>query len=821
MSDNIFLDNAPKYWAVGLPAIPLRAAQKAPAPKSWQIFGDRMPSQDEQDVWLMQYSGGNIGLPMGPSSGLVAIDIDSEDPTVLEVLEKVLPPSPWHRVGKKGSVRVYKWNGERTQRIKASDGTMIVEILSKGTQFVLPPSIHPDTMLPYTANANLYEVLDKVLPLPMDFENVLRDAFAAKGIDVSRTNKAKISVFVPAGARDNALVAHAGILARSVTRGERTLLEAIAEITHWVDNFVEQVVGDPITADKAVGKLVEFLIRDVTSERAIALPIGWDDGLTDEMKTDLGLTFTKDDEVWNADRMLEYLAEVFNREGIKPTDPMWISAVEVVLDKMAKGAGKLSMLDEDRVMRFVVAQSKNTMNVSVLKRQVSALRKGDIAGENHKEIADKVVEFISGYGELRFHVNSFWQWRGSHWEKVDNMEIQRIIQDNFGFYPACRRFQDYVAVMKACSVAVNKPLRDGVVAGLNFANGFLTDKLELVDHDPDFGCTYTLPYRYLPELAGHMPVFNQYLADSWDRDPDYSDKVLALQEAFGATLFGVAPKYQRAFCLIGQAGSGKSRIMAILQGLVPKDVYSAISPTDWGDKYLPAMLYGKLINFAGELNEYQNIPGAAFKQIVGGEEMAGQYKNMQPFTFSPQSSHWFGSNHNPKTKDSSEGFTRRWLFLEWNYKVPAHKINRNLDQEILEYEVEAIVAWAVEGFRRLRDFGDYTFPASHLVRQDQMAQDNNSVRYFLTEHARVSVGRKKNGNIEMSEAALHGEYWAFCIGTNTTPRVNMKTFHQMMKDLQEPFDFEQVVTFTPNGNPETKYRGIGFVKNVGKTDAPV
>ena len=267
---------------------------------------------------------------------------------------------------------------------------------------------------------------------------------------------------------------------------------------------------------------------------------------------------------------------------------------------------------------------------------------------------------------------------------------------------------------------------------------------------------------------------------------------------FGATLFGAAPRYQRAFCLIGQAGSGKSRVLGILQGLIPREVYSAIAPADWADKYLPAMLFGKLGNFAGELSETRPIPGEIFKQIIEGAEITSQNKNMQPFIFKPQCSHWFGSNHNPKTRDSSEGFSRRWLFLEWNYKVPMHKRVIDLDRQILEYETEAMVAWAVEGFRRLKQNGDFTFPSSHLVRQDQMAQDNNSVRYFLTEYNRIIVGRGRTDG-EIAEPALHGEYWTFCISTNTTPRVNMKTFHQMMKELQEHFDFKQEVKYTPNG----------------------
>lgn len=98
---------------------------------------------------------------MGPASGLVALDFDTDDPKVIDILDRILPPSPWRRVGSKGFVKIFKYNGERTTRIQSPNG-MICGILLKGTQIVLPPSIHPDTKRPYTANAHLYDVLGQV-----------------------------------------------------------------------------------------------------------------------------------------------------------------------------------------------------------------------------------------------------------------------------------------------------------------------------------------------------------------------------------------------------------------------------------------------------------------------------------------------------------------------------------------------------------------------------------------------------------------------------------------------------------------------------------
>jgi putative DNA primase/helicase len=155
----IFYDTAPGYWATNLPVIPLIKGEKRPAISGWQQFCDRMPTEEEQADWLSLFPDANIGLPLGPCSGLVAIDIDSDDPLVIAAIERVLPASPWARIGKKGKVLIYKYDGHATSRIRDEDGNTICETLSRGTQIVLPPSIHPDTLRPYWSNCELTEAV--------------------------------------------------------------------------------------------------------------------------------------------------------------------------------------------------------------------------------------------------------------------------------------------------------------------------------------------------------------------------------------------------------------------------------------------------------------------------------------------------------------------------------------------------------------------------------------------------------------------------------------------------------------------------------------
>lgn len=801
MTTNIFASHAQSYWDVGLPAIPLISQQKRPAIPRWQTYSDALPTKEDQLGWLNAFASGNIGLPMGPAAGLVAIDIDTDDETVLAVLERILPPSPWIRVGRKGRVQVYKWTGERTARIKDENGNMICEILSKGTQFVLPPSIHPDTKQPYTANCNLYEFLGKVLPLPFDFERTLKGALKEAGIPVSSGGQNKTLNFVPAGARDSTMVWHAGLLARAVLRGERSLVEVLGEMQAWVENFVEKVVGDPLTVEKAQGKVVEFLIRDVTSQARKALPLGWDEGLEPEDIERLGLSFTDDDKSWSQQKILDYLTAEFGRHE----DPRSVgrsNAINVALGHLARCNPPLTYSEEESVLIFIADASARTRFLSGLKKDLQRLRRGDIAGETHAELAETCLAFLKKYGDVRFDASAFWQWRGAAWSKLLDAELLKIIAENYGAYPAGKRQGDHSGILRVMKAIAAAPLCSSPVKGVNFANGFLTEQLELVPHASDFGMIYTLPYRYTPDKAGHMPVFDQFLNDCWATDADYADKLLALQEAIGVSLMGRAPQYQMAFLLFGQPGAGKSVLQSIMKGLLPIGSSSSIPPNDWGDRFLPAEMFGKIINFAGEISERRPIPGDIFKKVVSGEELTVQHKNKDPFLLEPKAAHWFNSNHMPKTYDSSDGFNRRWLVFEFNNRVDPSKRIIGLEEQILEHEREAIVAWAMQGYKRLIEKGRYTLPASHLALIETMAADNNSVRHFLTS---PGTPLKWSSEQTISLPELHTLYWQFMIASGSSQRVEVQKFARMMKELSGTLPF----TLFMAEKMQPHYRGVG------------
>jgi putative DNA primase/helicase len=313
-----------------------------------------------------------------------------------------------------------------------------------------------------------------------------------------------------------------------------------------------------------------------------------------------------------------------------------------------------------------------------------------------------------------------------------------------------------------------------------------------------------------------MVRFEEFMHRAWGHDPDYLQKVKLLRQAICMTIFGLGPSFQRAILLFGVQLSGKSRLLDIVRGLMPENSVSVVGPSEWGDKFMPFQMHGKLLNIAGELNEKYPINGSMFKSIIDGTEINGQKKGKDIVKFKPICTHWFGSNHLPKTADTSAGFTRRWAILEFNKKVTDQEKVLGIANQIIAEEREAIVAWAMEEMREFRYATDLSLPPSHERCINDMANMNNSVRYFLATSGRVRrqlVGAETS--VRISEEKLYQAYYSSCLYKGGAQPVSSRNFTNKMRELKEEFNFEIEMKKDMYGTEFVEYTNLILVESRG------
>jgi P4 family phage/plasmid primase-like protien len=806
LNQNIFATHAPRYWAAGLPCIPLRERNKMPDQNNWSLYGRQMPTEAEQGHWLARYPNGNIGMPFGPASGLCAIDIDTQDKDLEAAIREICGPTPYERVGKKGAGLIYRWDGQKNFKLRDADGGMLCEFLGLGNQMVLPPSIHPDCAscgtknaagpagvstccgtpnIVYTSTTDLWDVKDELPCLGEDIECKLRKALDAKGFKVGPGGRSSPINIVPAGERDVQMVRHAGYLARVVLGIDRSanfsLMEAMAHMYHWVEHYTQKVSGDVIDPEKGLAKLLEFLLNDVARGRT--LPKSWDAGLTDDLRADpiiAQISELNAGQSWDVERAREWFDA-----RVRETDGSINGAAEA-LDDLTQLIAKDSQFSSGQAkLVFGYIHERHFRKEGITKRDMMAgltqAQKNleDAQAENQADIARAVLEQLQREGEIRYHNGQFWQWQGAHFDKLDHDDLYMHVANNVTDSALVRRNSDYKAVVEVLQKMCKGALAQSDERGINFANGFVGEDLEVVAHDPKFGATFTLPFNYDRDNATRSVKWMEFLHSVWGHEDDFEQRVMALQEMFAVTLFKTATRYQRAFLLFGRAGTGKTVILNVLRSLLPPDAVSELGPQLWGEKFTLTDMIGTAANICGELPENGMITGNIFKEVVEGSPVRTEFKNQDGFVFVPECAQWFASNYLPVSRDSTRGFTRRWLILDFNKPIREEDKIENLAQLLAAEEREAIAAWALEGLRRVLDQRGYTLPTCHDFRLGQMRRINNSVQAFLEDHKQVQL--VDGGEIKAQE--LYDLYGAHIKHYRRGQMVGFERFMQMLEDL--------------------------------------
>lgn len=127
-----------KFNALGLCVIPLRSGVPQVA---WSRFFEKLPAAEEAATW----TGEEYGLVCGKVSGVVALDIDTDDTDLIYLLAG---PTPVRKRGSKGFTAFYRYEGQASHSWKEG-GKVVCELLSDKRLTTIPPSPHRRTGKPY------------------------------------------------------------------------------------------------------------------------------------------------------------------------------------------------------------------------------------------------------------------------------------------------------------------------------------------------------------------------------------------------------------------------------------------------------------------------------------------------------------------------------------------------------------------------------------------------------------------------------------------------------------------------------------------------
>lgn len=331
------------------------------------------------------------------------------------------------------------------------------------------------------------------------------------------------------------------------------------------------------------------------------------------------------------------------------------------------------------------------------------------------------------------------------WTAVERARASRAVQRFSGALcggekprPLCIRAQDVNgAIRLATDQAEREGFFDAPAAGLAFGDCFVRlegDRLTTEPHSPGHAARFAYPFKF--QETAECPRWLACLAEAFRGDVEVAEKIACLQEFAGASLFGIATRFQRAIVLFGTGDNAKSTVASVIAAAMPRGSACAVPPQSWGSEYRLALMSGKLLNVVSELPEADILDGETFKSMITGDLMTARPIREAPFTFTARAGHLFAANRLPGSNDQSHGFWRRMIVITFQRVFTEAEKTPGLAESILAEELPGIVAWVIAGARRLLAQGRYTIPVSSSATVTAWKRGADPVAQFVEEKTR-------------------------------------------------------------------------------------
>ena len=174
----------------GFSAIPILPGSKRPGARvngrwfgepDWQRYCDRLPTSIETSIWE-KWSDAGVCIALGYKN-VAAVDIDSDHHVLVNEIEATIGQSPVGKIGRRGVTWFFRADlSAVTARFKLPNGDG-VDFLAKGTQTVIPASVHPLTGRAYEWHVDSLEnyTPERLPELPADIANRIAEVMKRHG----------------------------------------------------------------------------------------------------------------------------------------------------------------------------------------------------------------------------------------------------------------------------------------------------------------------------------------------------------------------------------------------------------------------------------------------------------------------------------------------------------------------------------------------------------------------------------------------------------------------------------------------------------------
>lgn len=471
-----------------------------------------------------------------------------------------------------------------------------------------------------------------------------------------------------------------------------------------------------------------------------------------------------------------------------------------------KSVFKADLPDSDRSKLVALISKKTRVSVKALSADGAKFRRLDASSQTLHLAAAKEVLKLLGNENLFYAQGAFWNWseRGV-WCQMDDREIKMLIHKVCDNQKLTGNVVNSILDMIKTEANRVDFMFDENTNRINCQNGELEFDIyaecwSLNKHVREHYRTTQLPLAF--DREAKAPRFEQFLEEIFEGDDDAEQKKAVVEEALGYTLLASC-HLEKFFMLIGNGANGKSVLLTVLSALLGPKLICAVQPSQFDNRFQRAHLAGKLANIVTEIAQGATISDDKLKSLVSGELTTAEVKFRDPFDFRPIATHWFGTNHLPRTGDFSDALTRRAMILRFSHRFDGIKRDVHLTEKLLQ-ELPGILNAALRGLARLFTSNRFTdCPSSEAIKVHWQLEADQ-VRQFVEDCCVLGE------DFSHGSGQLFSEYliWTGTVG------IKRNLSHNTFSNRLEQLGYVR----TRGGNGRREFLGITLPKSAGFLD---
>ena len=430
---------------------------------------------------------------------------------------------------------------------------------------------------------------------------------------------------------------------------------------------------------------------------------------------------------------------------------------------------------------------------------------------------------VTGKRTLHHWRGDFWQWTGTHYAAIPAEETKgmawRFLDgcDVYGgkdepplpYKPKGENVTNLLGALAALtglSTSVEAPAwisgsKRGAKGLIPMLNGVLDIKTrKLQAHDPALFATWALDFPFEPHPAPPAEWL-AFLATCW---PDDQESIDALQEIIGYLVSGDT-RQQKAFMLVGPRRSGKGTIGRIVQELMGSA--SRCSPTlaSLAGPFGLQQLIGKPLALISDARLSGRADQAVIVEnllrITGEDALSVDRKFKEAWAGQLPTRFFMMSNELPRLTDASGALASRFVTLVMTISHFGREDLGLIDR--LTPELPAILAWALDGYRRLVERGAFAEPESSRELVEELQDLSSPVAAFVKHRCVVGAG------MEAAKGVLYREWKSWAVERGHLHITNEATFGRDL--LAAVPGIKPVRATSKTGERYTAYSGIGLL----------